>query len=67
MSKQNKANKNNYVQAGRLTPDDMARERMNQGQTTGRAKSKENVIGKTQRPASAPESTPSRSGREEEE
>ena len=27
MSKQNKANKNNYVQAGRLTPDDMARER----------------------------------------
>ena len=27
MSKQNKANKNNDVQAGRLTPDDMARER----------------------------------------
>ena len=27
MSKQNKANKTNYVQAGRLTPDDMARER----------------------------------------
>ena len=27
MSKQNKANKNNYSQAGRLTPDDMARER----------------------------------------
>jgi len=27
MSKQNKANKSNYVQAGRLTPDDMARER----------------------------------------
>ena len=27
MSKQNKANKNNYMQAGRLTPDDMARER----------------------------------------
>ena len=67
MSKQNKANKNNYVQAGRLTPDDMARERMNQGQMTGRAKSKENVIGKTPRPASAPESTPSRSERVEEE
>jgi len=30
MSKHNKANKNNYVQAGRLTPDDMARERMKQ-------------------------------------
>ncbi len=27
MSKQNKVNKNNYTQAGRLTPDDMARER----------------------------------------
>ena len=27
MSRQNKVNKNNYVQAGRLTPDDMARER----------------------------------------
>jgi hypothetical protein len=30
MSKQNKANRNNYMQAGRLTPDDMARERMKQ-------------------------------------
>ena len=27
MSKQNKVNKGNYDQAGRLTPDDMARER----------------------------------------
>jgi hypothetical protein len=27
MSRQNKANKNNYTQAGRLTPDAMARER----------------------------------------
>ena len=26
MSKPNKANKNNYSQAGRLTPDEMARE-----------------------------------------
>ena len=30
MSKQNKVNKNNYTQAGRLTPDDMARERQKQ-------------------------------------
>jgi hypothetical protein len=30
MSKPNKANRNNYMQAGRLTPDDMARERMKQ-------------------------------------
>ena len=27
MSRQNKVNKGNYSQAGRLTPDDMARER----------------------------------------
>lgn len=27
MSKHNKVNKTNYVQAGRLTPDEMARER----------------------------------------
>ena len=27
MSKPNKANKNNYAQAGRLTPDQMGRER----------------------------------------
>jgi hypothetical protein len=27
MSKPNKANRNNYMQAGRLTPDQMARER----------------------------------------
>jgi hypothetical protein len=31
MSKQNKANKSNYVQAGRLTPDDLAREQKKQG------------------------------------
>ena len=30
MSKQNKVNKTNYDQAGRLTPDDMARERKRQ-------------------------------------
>ena len=30
MSKQNKVNKSNYDQAGRLTPDDMAREREKQ-------------------------------------
>ena len=30
MSKQNKANRNNYMQAGRLTPDDIARERVKQ-------------------------------------
>jgi len=28
MSRQNKVNKDSYTQAGRLTPDDIARERM---------------------------------------
>ena len=63
MSRQNKVNKNNYTQGGRLTPDDMARERINQGRMTGRAKGKENVTGKVRssaerapsRPRSAPE------------
>lgn len=36
MSKQNKANRNNYTQAGRLTPDQMGRERMKQAKP-GRA------------------------------
>ena len=30
MSKHNKVNKSNYVQAGRLTPDEMGRERARQ-------------------------------------
>ena len=30
MSRQNKANRNNYTQAGRLTPDESARERQKQ-------------------------------------
>jgi hypothetical protein len=32
MSKHNQANKTNYTQAGRLTADDMARERVKQDQ-----------------------------------
>jgi hypothetical protein len=65
MSKHNKANKNNYVQNGRLTPDEMARERMKQGEMTGRAKSKENVTGKVRSSAGAQESTRDRSEPEE--
>lgn len=64
MSKQNKVNKNNYVQDGRLTPDEMARERMNQAQISGRAKGKENVIGKT-RTRDEPGPTPRRTARGE--
>jgi hypothetical protein len=46
MSKPNKVNKTNYDQGGRLTPDEMARERMRQAQVSGHARAKENVIGK---------------------
>jgi hypothetical protein len=67
MSKPNKANKSNYVQGGRLSQDDMARERIKQAQISARAKGKENFSGKSQehdqvsggsessRPRSAPE------------
>ena len=36
MSKHNKTNKSNYDQAGRLTPDEMARERDRQRQSSTR-------------------------------
>ena len=67
MSRQNKVNKGNYDQAGRLTPDDMARERVKQGQMTGRAKSKENVTGNVRSSSGAPEPNRPQSEREEEE
>ena len=38
MSKQNKVNKSNYDQGGRLTPDELARERMKQAEAGGRAR-----------------------------
>jgi len=49
MSKQNKANKSNYVQAGRLTPDEMGRERERQGNPSIRAvrsKAREDMKGR---------------------
>jgi hypothetical protein len=67
MSKPNKANKNNYTQAGRLTPDEMARERVNQGEMTGRAKGKENVTGKVRSSFGGRASTRPRTEREEPE
>ena len=41
MSKPNKANKGNYEQAGRLTPDDMARERKKMSGSPDRVKNQE--------------------------
>ncbi len=65
MSKHNKANKSNYIQGGRLSQDDMARERMNQAQISGRAKSKENLSGKIRETNDAQESSRPRSEHEE--
>ncbi len=64
MSKQNKANKSNYIQAGRLAPDEMAREQKKQAEISSRAKGKERMAAKAgskrgaqadSRPQSAPE------------
>ena len=44
MSKQNKVNKSNYDQGGRLTPDEMARERQKQG--AGKPSTQESVTGR---------------------
>ena len=64
MSKQNKVNKSNYDQGGRLTPDDLARERIKQAQVSGHGKDKEQVRGKIPGPG-APESSRPRSAPEE--
>jgi hypothetical protein len=58
MSKQNKANKNNYDQAGRLTPDELARERMKQGEVAGRRRDEERVIGRMESPGAPGSSRP---------
>ena len=62
MSKPNKVNKSNYDQGGRLTPDELARERVRQSEVSGRAH-KDDVRAKapqrgaraSNRPRSAPE------------
>ena len=43
MSRQNKVNKGNYDQAGRLTPDDMAREREKMSGSPDRVKNQARV------------------------
>lgn len=63
MSRPNKVNKDHYVQRGRLTPDDMARERMMQAQVSTRAKVKDPIPAKTRRAPGAPASTRPRNGR----
>lgn len=46
MSRQNKVNKTNYDQGGRLTPDDMARSRKQQADVSARGKERERITGK---------------------
>lgn len=60
MSRQNKVNKNSYTQAGRLTPDDMARERMKQAKPEkGRADDRvKGGVSSDSTHRGAPESTP---------
>ncbi len=65
MSKHNKANKTNYVMRGRLSQDDMARERVRQAEISGRTKQKEHVTGKMSDRSGAPAPSRSRTGREE--
>ncbi len=65
MSKPNKVSKNNYVQRGRLTPDEMAQERKRQGEISGQARIKEDLIAKIPSRPAGRESTRPRSEREE--
>ena len=65
MSKPNKVNKSNYIQAGRLSPDDLAREYKKQAEISSHAKGKERVIGKTPEPHGGRADTGPRSEPEE--
>ena len=74
MSKPNKVNKTNYVQGGRLTPDELARQRKQQAEVSAGAKGKERMAAKApasaratarQRPAGARGSNRPRSAPEE--
>jgi hypothetical protein len=69
MSKQNKANKNNYSQAGRLTPDDMAREQQKMPKAaalrTERVRAQEGPARAAKAPRAARAATRPRTGRGE--
>ena len=57
MSRQNKVNKDSYTQAGRLTPDDMARERQKQRRPD---QEKNSVVNKTSERKTDDEQAPTR-------
>ena len=64
MSKHNKANRNNYMQAGRLSPDEMARERKKMRTDAESDMSTERVTGKPQEERRAQASSRPRTERE---
>lgn len=66
MSKQNKVNKTNYTQRGRLTPDDLARERARDVYMSD-TKKKLTARMKQTPPRGERESSPARTEREGEE
>ncbi len=62
MSKHNKVNKSNYDQGGRLTPDELARERQKQGELSSRTSPDDRAIGKVPELGGAPGGSPRRTG-----
>jgi hypothetical protein len=67
MSKQNKVNKTNYDQAGRLTPDELARERARQIHVAGAQRKFSERAKQATGKRGAPASTRDRTEREEQE
>ena len=65
MSKHNKVNKSNYDQAGRLTPDDMARERQKQRAVVNKEADTRPARDFTGPADGSEASSPHRTGREE--
>ena len=67
MSRHNKVNKTNYDQAGRLTPDELARERARQIHVAGAQRRFSERAKQVTGTRGAPASTRDRTAREEEE
>jgi hypothetical protein len=65
MSKPNKANKSNYDQAGRLTPDELAREHKKQATISPPAKDVDRITGTARQKGGAQDDTRPRSAPEE--
>ncbi len=62
MSRQNKVNKGQYDQAGRLTPDDMAREQKKMQPARPDDRADDRTTGRARQQAAEPVANPPRSG-----